>query len=58
MTGAAGAFLLGLGVLAIDGDDELTSAAWATWMLSWATAAVLGVIGLGLGATRLLSNHR
>ena len=57
MTGAAGAFLLGLGVLAIDGDD-LTSAGWATWMLSWATAAVLAVIGLGLGATRLINNHR
>jgi len=58
MAGAAGAFLLGLGVLAIDGGDELTSAAWATWMLSWATAAVLAVIGIGLGATRILSNHR
>jgi len=33
MAGAAGAFLLGLGVLAVDGDD-LTSAGWATWMLS------------------------
>lgn len=57
VTGAACAFVLGLGVLAIDGDD-LTSAGWATWMLSWAAAAVLGVIGLGLGATRLLTSHR
>jgi len=57
MAGAACAFLLGLGVLAVDGDD-LTSAGWATWMLSWAAAAVLGVIGLGLGATRLVTNHR
>lgn len=56
MAGAAGAFLLGLGVLAIDGDD-LTSAGWATWMLSWATAAVLALIGTGLGATRLIT-HR
>jgi hypothetical protein len=57
MAGSSGAFLLGLGVLAIDGDD-LTSAGWATWMLSWATAAVLALIGTGLGATRLVSNHR
>jgi hypothetical protein len=57
IAGAAGAFLLGLGVLAIDGDD-LTSAGWATWMLSWATASVLALIGTGLGATRLVSNHR
>lgn len=56
MAGAAGAFLLGLAVLAIDGDD-LTSAGWATWMLSWAAAAILALIGTGLGATRLLT-HR
>jgi len=56
MAGAAGAFLLGLGVVAIDG-DELTSAGWAAWMLSWATAAILALIGTGLGATRLLT-HR
>ena len=56
MAGAAGAFLLGLAVLAIDG-DELTSAGWATWMLSWATAAILALIGTGLGASRLIT-HR
>ena len=56
MGGAAGAFLLGLGVLAIDG-DELTSAGWATWMLSWATAAILATVGVGLAATRLITNH-
>ena len=59
MTGAAGAFLVGLGVLAIaEEDGGLSEVAWATWILSWATAAVLGVIGLGLGATRLVANHR
>jgi hypothetical protein len=59
MAGAASAFLLGLGVLAITEEDGgLSEVAWATWMLSWATAAVLGVIGLGLGATRLITNHR
>jgi hypothetical protein len=59
MAGAAGAFLLGVGVVAITEEDGgLSELAWATWMLSWATAAVLGVIGLGLGATRLVTNHR
>lgn len=59
MAGAAGAFLLGLGVLAIaEEDGGLSEAAWAIWMLSWAAAAVLAVIGLGLGATRVVTNHR
>jgi len=58
IAGAAGAFLLGLGVLAVaEEDGGLSEVAWATWMLSWATAAVLGIIGLGLGATRLVTNH-
>ena len=57
MAGAASAFLIGLGVLAVDGDD-LTSAGWTTWMLSWAGAAILGFVGLGLGATRLVTNNR
>jgi hypothetical protein len=58
VAGAAGAFLLGLGVLAIaEEDGGLSEFAWATWMLSWTTAAVLGVIGLGLGATRVIT-HR
>ena len=59
LAGAAGAFLLGLGVLAIaEEDGGLSEVAWATWMLSWASAAVLVVIGLGLGATRLVTSHR
>ncbi len=57
MAGAAGAFLLGLGVVVITEEDGgLSSTAWATWMLSWATAAVLAVIGLG--ATRLFTHQR
>jgi hypothetical protein len=57
--GAAGAFLLGLGVIAIaEEDGGLSELAWATWMLSWAAAGVLAVIGLGLGATRLVTSHR
>jgi hypothetical protein len=58
IAGAAGAFLFGLGVVvATEEDGGLSEIAWATWMLSWAAAAVLGVIGLGLGATRLIT-HR
>lgn len=58
LAGAAATFLVGLGVVAIAEDDGgLSEAAWVTWMLSWATAAVLGVIGIGLGATRLIT-HR
>jgi len=56
IAGAAGAFLIGLGVLALDGDD-LTSAGWAVWMLSWAGAAVLGVIGIGLGTVRAVNSR-
>ena len=52
---AAGAFLVGLAVLAIDGDDDLSSAAWAAWMLSWSAAIVLALIGLGLAAVRLVA---
>lgn len=59
IAGAAGAFLLGIAVVAIaEEDGGLSEVAWATWMLSWATAAVLALIGTGLGATRLISSHR
>ena len=58
LAGAAAAFGVGFAALAIDGDDELSSATWATWMLSWATAAVLAFVGLTLGATRLIANRR
>jgi hypothetical protein len=58
MAGAAAAFLLGLGVLAIaEEEGGLSEVAWATWMLSWAAAAVLALIGTGLGATRLITNR-
>lgn len=59
LAGAAAAFLVGLGVVAVTEEDGgLPEAAWATWMLSWATAAVLALIGVGLGTTRLLVNRR
>jgi hypothetical protein len=58
LAGAAAAFGVGFAALAIDGDDELSSTVWAIWMLSWATAALLGAIGLTLGATRLIANRR
>jgi hypothetical protein len=32
--------------------------AWMTWLLSWVTGAVLIVVGLALGATRLIANRR
>lgn len=54
---AAGMFLLGLAVLAADGDGELSSPVWAVWNLTWLAAAVIATVGLGLDATRLV-NHR
>lgn len=57
LAAAAGAFLVGLGVVAIDGDDQLSEAAWATWMISWAIGAVLAIVGVGLGTARLIT-HR
>ena len=53
----AGMFLLGLAVVAADGDGELSSPVWAVWILSWLAAAVVATVGLGLGTTRLV-NHR
>lgn len=59
LAGAAGAFLAGLGVLAVTEEDGgLSEAAWATWMLSWATAAVLALVGVGLGTARLVTHRR
>lgn len=57
LAAAACAFLVGLGALAIDGDNDLSTPAWATWMLSWTAAALCAAIGVGLAATRLLT-HR
>ena len=56
---AAGAFLVGLGVVVIaEEDGGLSEVAWATWMLSWASAAVLGLIGVSLAAIRLAATRR
>jgi hypothetical protein len=57
LAGAAVAVAVGFGALATSTDGELNSAQWATWMISWAGAAVLGVIGLSLGARRLITNR-
>lgn len=57
LAAAAAMFFVGLGVLAADGDGELSAPVWATWILSWLAAAVVATVGLGLGATRLV-NHR
>lgn len=50
--------LTGFAVLLIDGDGELSTVAWATWILSWIAAAVVAVVGLGLGALHLRSHRR
>jgi hypothetical protein len=51
---AAGAILFGIGfaTLAVSGEDA-SSAAWATWVLSWLFAAIAAAVGVTLGATRL-----
>ncbi len=54
LAGSLGLYLLGFVFLAF----WLTEIGWAIWMLSWAAATVVGLTGLGLGATRLVSNHR
>lgn len=57
---AAGAafFLVGFGALLTEVDGGLTTVAWATWMLSWLTGAIVGVVGLGLGANRAIAKRR
>jgi hypothetical protein len=55
---AGGLLLLGVAMLATSTDGELTSIAWATWMLSWIAAGVAAIVGLGLGATRLTKHRR
>ena len=58
LAGSAAVFLVGLVTVASDGDGELSNVVWTTWMLSWAAAVVLGLVGLGLGATRLVVGNR
>lgn len=58
LAAGAAAFIVGLAAVAIDGDDDLSTAAWATWLISWATAIVLAAIGIGLAATRLVLTRR
>ncbi len=58
LAAGAVAFLIGLASVAIDGDDDLSTAAWATWLISWASAIVLAVIGIGLATTRLIVTRR
>jgi hypothetical protein len=36
----------------------LTEIGWAIWMLSWAAATVVGLLGLGLGVTHLFMSRR
>jgi len=55
---AAGMFLLGVAMLFTAEDGELASIAWATWILSWLGAAIIAVLGLAFGATRLIQHHR
>ena len=60
LASAAGLFLAGCGVVAVTENEggDLPEAAWATWMISWATAAVLTLVGLGLAGARLITRHR
>lgn len=58
LAGSAAAFLIGVAVVAIDGDDDLATAAWATWLVSWAAAVLLAAVGVGLAATRLAITRR
>ena len=55
---AAGLFLLGFAMLLTEEDGGLSSVAWAVWILSWLAAAIVAAVGLGLGATRVISQRR
>lgn len=55
---AGGLFLLGLLTLTTAPDGDLTTIAWATWLLSWIAAGVVAVIGVALGATHLAQHRR
>lgn len=55
---AAALFLLGFAMLLTSEDGELSSVAWTVWILSWLAATVTATVGLGLGATRLVSRRR
>lgn len=55
---AGGLFLLGGSMLFTGEDNELAGWAWATWILSWLAAAIIGVVGIGLAVTRLATHRR
>jgi hypothetical protein len=54
LAAAVGLYLLGFVFLAF----WLTEVGWAIWMLSWAAATVVGLLGLGLGAAHLFVSRR
>lgn len=51
-------FAIGVVMLVTADDGDLTTAAWAVWILSWLSAAVIAVVGLGLAATRIAHQRR
>ena len=55
---AAGLFAIGGTMLLTADDGDLTTPAWAIWILSWLSAAVIAVVGLGLGASRIAQHLR
>jgi len=58
LAGAAAAFVVGLIALATDGDNELNTLQWTTWMASWALAVVFAGVGCTLCVSRLVANRR
>ena len=54
---AAIAFVVGVAMLVTADDGDLSTAAWATFLVSWLAAAIIATIGVGLGVTHLV-NHR
>lgn len=58
LAAAASFFLIGSAPSSPRRPGGLSDVAWATWMLSWLTGAIVGAIGLGLGATRLVNLRR
>lgn len=55
---AAVLFVMGFAMLLTSEDGELSSVAWAVWILSWLAAAITAAAGIGLGATRFVSQRR
>ena len=50
--------MVGFAALSTHDDGDLSTVAWATWILSWLAAGIVGIVGVGLGAMHLRRHRR